>query len=85
MATLAQEHALAIIVGIRVQSPSACVDIFSQLQTEKTILPPDSIAMMLSTDDAYLELLVRVPTNGWKANIPLAHMPTLGIVESELY
>lgn len=85
VAVLAQKHALSIIVGIRVQRPSACVDAFSQLLTEENFLPPNSIAMMLSTDDAYLELLVRAPMRGLKANIPLAHMPTLGIVESELY
>lgn len=85
VATLAQEHAISVIVGIRVQSPTSCVDAFSQLQNEESILPPNGIAMMLSTDDTYLELLVRSPQNGWKVNIPLAHMPTLGIVESELY
>ena len=85
LTTLAQEHAISIIAGIRVQSPTSCADAFSQLQSEETILPPNSIAMMLSTDDTFLELLVRAPLHGWKVNIPLAHMPTLGIVESELY
>ena len=85
MANLAQEHAISIIVGIRVQSPKSCVDAFSHLQSEETYLPHNGIAMMMSTDDSYLELQVRAPLHGLTANIPLTNLPTLGIVESELY